>query len=133
MSSFFWWLREHVGGIALVIALLAAGAGAAGVVIALDAKDQADDASAAAEDAESAETSVPEGDINAQVQSNVDDLNERVAQIEESVASLRTEISTTSETTTTEDDTTTDTTTTPELPEGVPDIPGVPESEAPSP
>jgi hypothetical protein len=131
--DFGWWLRDHAAGFALVLALLGCGAGAAGVVIALDAKDKAEDAAAAGATAPTA--SVPP--VDPEVQGSVDELNERVGAIEESVASLREELETGA--TTTEDTTTTpgggggETTTPPEipeLPEGI-DIPGVgqPESE----
>jgi hypothetical protein len=130
-----WAIRDRAGGIALVLALLACGAGAAGIVIALDARDKAEDAAAvAAQSTATAPTAPADGDLEA----TVDELNERVGAIEESVSSLREELgtgtTTTEETTTNEDSTTTPPPEVPELPEGV-EIPGVgePESEAPAP
>ena len=129
-----WAIRDRAGGIALVLALLACGAGAAGIVIALDARDKAEEAGElAGESTGTALTAPVDGDIEA----TVDELNERVAAIEESVSSLREELgtgTTTTEETTTPEDSTTTTPEVPELPEGV-NIPGVgePESEAPAP
>jgi hypothetical protein len=126
-----WAIRDRVGGIALVLALLACGAAAAGIVIALDARDKAEEA---AESPASLLTAPAAGDTDA----TVDELNERVGAIEESVSALREELgtgaTTTEETTTPEDSTTTPPPEVPELPEGV-EIPGVgePESEAPAP
>ncbi|MGI8460761.1 MAG: hypothetical protein ACR2OC_03865 [Solirubrobacterales bacterium] len=132
LGDFGWWLREHAGGIALVLALLACGAGAAGIVIALDAKDEAEGAAAAAATSV-AVTTAPA--VDPALQTSVDELNERVAQIEESVSQLRTEAGAT-ETTSPEDTTVPGTTVPPEvpkLPENLPDIPGIgaPESESP--
>ncbi len=131
LRDFGWWLRDHAGGIALVLAILACGAGAAGIVIALDAKDKAEGAGASTVPA-----TAPTAPVDADLQGTVDELNERVAAIEESVASLREEedtaSTTTESTTTTPDDGGGDATAPdlPELPEGV-DIPGLgsPESE----
>src|SRR5215208_957123 len=125
--DFGWWLRDHAAGFALVLALLGCGAGAAGIVIALDAKDKAEDAAGA-----TAATAAPAPPGGSDLQGTVDELNERVGAIEESVASLLEELEASS--TTTEDTTTTTTpdsgggeTTTPpeipELPEGI-EIPG---------
>ena len=128
-----WWLREHVGGIALVLALLACGAGAAGIVIAMDAKD---DAEAAAALAASTSSTVPPPPIDAEVQDEVDELNQRVAAIEESVAQLRTEGGATAPTSPEDTTSTSGDTTAPELPEGIElpegvELPGAgsPESE----
>ena len=131
IRDFGWWLRDHAAGFALVLALLGCGAGAAGIVIALDAKDKAEDAATA-----TAPSTAPVPPVDADLQGTVDELNERLAAIEESVASLREESG--DSTTPTEPTTTTpeggDTTApeVPELPEGI-EIPGVgePESEAP--
>ena len=127
IRDFGWWLRDHTGGIALLLALLACGAGAAGIVIALDAKDQAEGDGAAV----TTPATVPPAPPDADLQATVDELNERVAAIEESVASLReddgTETTPPEETTTPEDGATPEV---PELPEGI-DLPGLgkPESE----
>lgn len=136
VGDFGWWLREHVGGFALVLALLGCGAGAAGVVLALDARDSAENANAAIAElatlaASTASTTPVAPDT--EVQATVDELNERVAQIEESVSQLRTEGST-AETTTPEDTVPPDTSPdVPKLPGGLPDLPGVgdPETEIP--
>ncbi|HEX6116766.1 MAG TPA: hypothetical protein VFY99_06660 [Solirubrobacterales bacterium] len=129
-----WAIRDRAGGIALVLALLGCGAGAAGIVIALDAKDKAEDAAAAAA---STPATAPTAPVDSDLEGTVDELNERVAAIEESVSLLREELdteATTTEETTTPDGggTTTPTPDVPELPEGI-DIPGVgkPESESP--
>ncbi len=130
-----WAIRDRVGGIALVLALLACGAAAAGIVIALDARDEAEEAGElAAQPTAPVSTAPAGGDLEA----TVDELNERVAAMEQSVSSLRDELdsgtTTTEETTTTPDDSPTPPPEVPELPEGI-EIPGVgePESEAPSP
>src|SRR5688572_17528022 len=102
IRDFGWWLRDHAAGFALVLALLGCGAGAAGIVIALDAKDKAEDAAAAGP----ASAAPPVRPVDSELQGTVDELNERVAAIEESVASLREELNT-GATTTTEDTTTT--------------------------
>jgi hypothetical protein len=133
IRDFGWWLRDHAAGFALVLALLGCGAGAAGIVIALDAKDKAEDA--AASTAASTIPSVPTAPVDSDVQATVDELNERVAAIEESVSALRDEGGAPPEDTTTPSDegaTTPDVPEVPELPEGI-DIPGVgePESESP--
>jgi hypothetical protein len=128
-----WAIRDRAGGIALVLALLACGAGAAGIVIALDARDKAEEAGELA-----AQSTVPTAPAGGDVEATVDELNERVAAIEESVSSLREELATgtttTEETTTTTEDSETPPPEVPELPEGV-ELPGVgePESEAPAP
>jgi hypothetical protein len=136
LRDFGWWLREHAGVIALVLALVGCGAGAAGIVIALDAKDKAEDAAAVA----ASSSTVAPPPLDAEVQAQLDEFNERVKGLEESVAQMRTE--TTGETSTTPEETTppTDETTPPELPEGIElpegvEIPGAgaPESEAPKP
>ena len=126
-----WWLRERAAGFALVLALLGCGAGAAGIVIALDAKDKAEDAETATA------PTAPVPPVDSDLQGTVDELNERVAAMEESISQLREELdsgTTTPETTTTPDDggETTTSPEVPELPEGI-DIPGVgePEAEAP--
>ena len=90
IRDFGWWLREHTGGIALVLALLACGAGAAGIVIALDAKDKAE--GDGADSAVTTPATVPPPPPDSDVEATVDELNERVAAIEESVASLRDEL-----------------------------------------
>src|SRR5262245_43703369 len=106
LGDFGFWLREHAGVIALVIALVGCGAGAAGIVIALDAKDKAEAAAAAA----ATSSTVAPPPVDAGVQSKVDELNDRVAEIEKSVSELRTEGTTTSSTT----DTGSSSTTTPD-------------------
>jgi hypothetical protein len=130
-----WWFRERAAGFALLLALLGCGAGAAGIVIALDAKDTAESAAATAVTAP-ATPAVPPAD--ADLQGTVDELNERVAAIEESVSSLREETgtgTTTTETTTPDDSGSNESATPPdipELPEGI-EIPGVGEPEAGAP
>jgi hypothetical protein len=119
-----WTIRERLSAsvVAVLLALAGLGTGVAGIVIALDAKDKAEEATATAP----VTTAPPEG-LDPEVSARVDELNKRVAAIEESVSRLRTEFgeTTTPETTTTPEP--------PELPEGLPEIPGVgaPEREAP--
>lgn len=128
LRDFGWALRDRAGGIALVLALLGCGAGVAGIVIALDAKDKAEQAGALAVSAGSA--TAPEEPAGSDVEATVEELNERVAAIEESVSQLREELDT--GTTTTEETTTPEDSPAPpgepELPEGI-DIPGVGEPE----
>ena len=124
-----WAIRDRAGGIALVLALLGCGAGAAGIVIALDAKDKAEDAAAAAA---ATSTTVPTAPVDSDLEGTVEELNERVAAIEESVAALREDGGDTTGEETTPEDSGGTAPDVPELPEGI-DIPGVgePESEAP--
>ena len=125
-------MRERLSAplVAVVLALAAFGAGVAGIVIALDARDKAEEATATLP----AATTQPEA-VDPQVSARVDELNERVAAIEESVSQLRTELA---NGTSPGDDATAPETPTvpeaPELPEGLPEIPGVgtPEAEAPT-
>lgn len=125
-----WTIRERLSAsvVAVVLALAGLGAGVAGIVIALDAKDKAEEAAAAIPPA----TTQPE--VDPEVSARVDELNERVAAIEESVSQLRIEFG--GETTSGGGETPTEPPATPEppeLPEGLPEIPGVggPEPEAP--
>lgn len=122
-----WSIRDRVSGtaVAVILALVGLGAGVAGIVIALDAKDKAEDATAASTAAATAPTTAPDSDASA----DIEELNERVGAIEESVAQLRSEQGDTTAPEDTETTTTTPEESTtpevPELPEGI-DIPGVP-------
>ena len=126
-----WAVRERLSAplVAVLLALAALGAGVAGIVIALDAKDKAEEATATLP-----ATTQPAA-VDPQVSARVDELNERVAAIEESVSQLRTELA--KGTSPGEDAPAPETPTVPEapeLPEGLPEIPGVgtPEAEAPT-
>jgi hypothetical protein len=129
-----WAIRDRAAGIALVLALAGCGAGAAGIVIALDAKDEVEGAAA------SSSVPITTPTVDPAVQASMDELNERVAAIEESVAQLRS-MSGGETTTGGGKDTPEETTTTPQFPEGVtvpegielPPGTGQPESEVPPP
>jgi hypothetical protein len=126
-----WAIRDRLSGtaVAVVLALAGLGAGAAGIVIALDAKDKAEDSAGS-----TAPVSVPTTPPDAVSGAEIDELNERVAAIEKSVAKLRAESTTTApletgETTTPKPPTVPET---PELPEGI-EVPGVPAPDGASP
>jgi hypothetical protein len=129
-----WAIRDRLGGtaVAVVLALAGLGAGVAALVIALDAKDKAEEAASTAETTP-ASVPIPTAPDPAE-SAKVDELNERVAAIEESVAQLRTEVGDTAapdtgEATVPAEPSAPDA---PELPEGI-EIPGVPapDGEAP--